>query len=221
MTAATTIVSEPAKPGHPQSQAGITRALGATGILAVAVFLAGHLAHGEIPGGDASAGDVTAYYRTHHASVSLAAALIGTGAFFFLAFTAAVWTRLRSADDSAPAAWGVAGGVAFGTGLIVSAAILAALGGSATHIAPDAIQALHALLSFGFPLAGIGAASFLIPNGIAVVRTRALPVWLGWGAIPLGAVGLLPEPTGDIAILGLALWTIVVSVLLVRPAPSS
>jgi hypothetical protein len=216
MTVATTNDNEPAKPVTGRVQAGITRAVGGSGIVAVAVFVAGHLAHGEIPVANASTADVSAYYRTHHASVSLAAALIGAGALFFLAFAAAVRTRLRSADDSALTEWGFGGGVAFATGLIVSAAFLAALGGSATHISANAIEALHALISYGFPLAGIGAASFLIPNGLAVIRSRALPVGLGWAAIPVGALGLVPEPTGDIAILGLALWTSIVSVLLVR-----
>ena len=220
MAIRTTRVDRPARPVDAQMPTGVARLLGAFGIPAVVVFAAGHLAHGSIPAGGASASVVSAYYRAHHARVSFAAILIGAGALLFLGFASAVRARLRSTGAEAFATWGFGGGIAFATGITVSAAFLAALGGGATHITPSALQAIHVLLFYGFPVAGVGAASFLVPNGIAVVRSRALPAWLGWVAIPFGVLGLAPEPAGDIAILGLAVWTMIVSVLLVRERTS-
>jgi hypothetical protein len=64
---------------------------------------------------------------------------------------------------------------------------------------------------FFFPLA-IGASVFLLASGLAIVRSGALPSWLGWAALALGVVALTPG--GFFAILLMLLWIVVVSVML-------
>jgi len=60
---------------------------------------------------------------------------------------------------------------------------------------------------------------FLFSFGIAVVRSGALPKWLGWVAIALGIVALIP-PIGFAAFIGTALIILIVSILLAVRARS-
>jgi hypothetical protein len=52
----------------------------------------------------------------------------------------------------------------------------------------------------------------MIANGLATLRGRALPGWLGWIAVVIGVVAV--TPIGFFGFLGLMGWTLVVSVLL-------
>jgi hypothetical protein len=70
-----------------------------------------------------------------------------------------------------------------------------------------------------------GAVLFSIPmlvaTGLAVLRTSALPRWLGWASLALALVMAVP-PLGFFGlVLGLPLWTLAVSVLLFRASRSS
>ena len=51
------------------------------------------------------------------------------------------------------------------------------------HAANDAAYVLHST-------GGAGIGAMMIAASLAVVRTRVLPVWLGWGGIAAGIVAL-------------------------------
>jgi hypothetical protein len=48
--------------------------------------------------------------------------------------------------------------------------------------------------------------------GISVIRDGAFPKWMGWVLILLGVVAF--TPIGFAAVIGLALWILIVSVML-------
>ena len=58
----------------------------------------------------------------------------------------------------------------------------------------------------------VGVQLFILSTGLAVVRTGALPKWLGWVAILLGVAGV--TPVGWVAFLATGVWVLIVSVLL-------
>jgi hypothetical protein len=85
-----------------------------------------------------------------------------------------------------------------------------------------AMQALHVLnQELFFPLT-VGTAAFLLGAGAAALRSGALPSWLAWIAIALGAAAATPshvlggalDHVGFFAFVGLGIWTLVVSALL-------
>jgi hypothetical protein len=56
----------------------------------------------------------------------------------------------------------------------------------------------------------------ILATGMVVLRTRALPVWLGWVSLGVGLWLLIP-PIGWAALISaFPLWVIVVSLLLYR-----
>jgi hypothetical protein len=67
--------------------------------------------------------------------------------------------------------------------------------------------------------AELTAALLIATVGTLFIRTRVLPVWLGWASLVV-ALWLLIPPIGWAGLLlGVPLWTILVSVLLwMRPA---
>jgi hypothetical protein len=62
-----------------------------------------------------------------------------------------------------------------------------------------------------FPLAG-GAALLLGAAGLAFVRTRVLPAWLGWVSIALAVLAL--TPVGFFVLLAMILWVAALGIVL-------
>jgi hypothetical protein len=61
---------------------------------------------------------------------------------------------------------------------------------------------------------------FGIAAGLAILRGATLPKWLGWVAIVLGVAS--PTPAALVALLGLLVWIVVVSILIfIRSKPTA
>ena len=79
-------------------------------------------------------------------------------------------------------------------------------------VAPQVTQTFSVIQAdFFFPLA-VGAAVFLVANGLAILRWEPLAAWLGWVAVVLGVLCL--TPVGFFAILLMLVWIPVISVML-------
>jgi hypothetical protein len=113
------------------------------------------------------------------------------------------------------------------TGLLIFAGLAVALGDVAGDLEPAALQALHVLYQeLLFPLT-IGVSAFLLGAGVVALQTGALPGWVGWWAVVFGVVAAVPshvlggvlDHIGFVGFLGLAVWTLIVSVLLARRGP--
>jgi len=192
--------------------------LPATGIVAVVLVLGGHLVHGSVPAGRATIATVNAFYQAHHTRIYIGSLLLGWAAFFLVIFAARLRGHLGADGRSVAADLGFAGAAVSAVGLTLTAGIGVALGHQPGRLDPAAVQALHALFFDLFAPLGTGAALLLIGNGVAILRTRRTPSWLGWSAIPIGILALAPEPVGDIAFVGLGLWLVAAATaLLVSP----
>lgn len=211
-------------------QAGVSRTppktrksvLPLTGATAFGLVLAGHLVHGSIPAVHDPAPKVAAFYGAHGSNSAVGSFLLTCAAFFFLAFASVLRNALRrSADEDGGASmFGFGGAILFAGGIALTAGIGVALK-DAKHLDPIAVQALHALFVDLFAPLSLGIAAFLVGNGIAIIRTAALPKWLGWLALPIGLIGLAPEPLGDLGFVGLGIWMLIAGVLLVAPGDRS
>ena len=67
-------------------------------------------------------------------------------------------------------------------------------------------------------MTGLGVALFLLATGVVVIRTAALPVWLGWLAVVLGVASLVISFVGFI---GIGLWILIVSVMILLRSRST
>jgi hypothetical protein len=71
-----------------------------------------------------------------------------------------------------------------------------------------------------FPLT-IGSAAFLFGGGVAALQSAIFPTWLGWFAVVFGVLAAFPshviggvlDHIGYFGFLGLAAWTVIISIL--------
>jgi len=121
-------------------------------------------------------------------------------------------------------------GISAGLFVLIHYGVNAALASSATPQSdPALISALHRMGSTIFLLSDPLFATFLAPASLILLRTRALPRWLGW----LGLVGAffffmnifsLPDPQGPLGLTGLLgflvflVWVLAVSIFVFRRA---
>jgi hypothetical protein len=192
-----------------------------SGVLGVALIIASFALGGDSPDSNAGAAEVVSYYTDHHDKLLFAAALLALGAFFLLVFTTTVAGVLRraSGETGGASALSFAGGVILVVGITLFAGVTFSLADAIKHLEPAAAQSLNTLgTDLFFPLA-VGNAAFLLGSGIGVIKTKVLPVWLGWAAVVLGVASLTPG--GFFAFMLLGLWTLIVSVMLSRRAETA
>jgi len=183
-----------------------------SGVVFAILALAGMATAQTPPGVKASGESVLAFSKAHADSQRLADQLLIVGFAFFVFFAGSLRAHLRrnpeaeSASTVALVGAGVmAGGVAVYIGLDFTA------NSAPDVLAPAAAQALNVLaLQLVFPLA-LGGLVFGIAAGVAILRSRLLPAWLGWASIVIGII-----PLWIIQVVLLYAWTVVVSVLLYR-----
>ena len=105
----------------------------------------------------------------------------------------------------------------------IDSMIMFATAERAGDIPATSVQTLQALWDNDFLPLVLGVMVFLWAAGISVLRSGALPKWMGWAGIVLGVVALA-GPLSFFATIGAALWVIVASILLsvrTRSAPAS
>ncbi|MFF4059586.1 hypothetical protein ACFYZ8_28600 [Streptomyces sp. NPDC001668] len=194
-----------------------------TGVVAVALTVAGFLMLGDTPGVGASGRKVNAYYDDHRAQTAVSLYLLVIAAVLFVFFAAYL---ARAVRDLPPAhEWlhrvVLAGGVLIAVGFLVGATLTLALldlSDKATA-SPQALQTLNAINEdFFIPFVG-GMGLMLLAAGLATVRANGspLPRWLSWAALVLGVLVFIPW-VGFFAFMLAGVWVIIASVLLGRSA---
>lgn len=180
------------------------------GILGVALFVAAIAVGGDSVDSDSAGQKVVRFYVDHRSDQRLSAALLLYGALMLALFAGGLRSVLRRTEEGlATVSFG--GAIMMSTGIMLLAGTQFALADKAGKLEPSAAQALN-MLSNGIWMPFIaGTAIFLFCAGIAIVRGRALPVWLGWVAIVLGVVGA--TPAGWFAFMVSLLWILVVAIL--------
>lgn len=185
-----------------------------TGVVFVALLVATNVLLGSAPESSDSAAKVIAFYQAHRTKIETSSYLTVLSLFFGLFFYACLRDYLgRGTAGKRLAATAFGGAVLFAAGGGLAAGLQFALADVPSKLSPAAAQALNLLendLSVFVLTAGV--AVLMMASGIAILRTRLLPLWLGWTAIVIAVVGL--TPAGFFAFLAAGLWTLVASILI-------
>ena len=205
---------------------GLERWAALGGVLYVVLFVVGTIfAVGNEPAGDASPTDVMRWYAKsgHRDRIHIGWVLVGLGIFFFLWFLAALRAALlRLVGDGFLTTLATVGGAVYAALALVAIAVNDAVKTMSDdtyhhqvypeliHAANDATYVLHST-------GGVGVGTMMIAASLAVVRTRALPVWLGWIGVAAGIIALASIVFFPWALI--ALWLLVASVLLFVASP--
>jgi hypothetical protein len=192
-----------------------------SGIVAVAAIVAGFMITGETPDTDASVNEVVSFYTKHDTDAQFSGALLALGSLMFLIFSSTVAGVLRKAqgDSGGPSTLAYGGGILFATGVAIFAGLSFSLGDVGKDIDPAAVQSIHVLSQDLFFPVAVGTVAFMLGAGIGVIKTGALPKWLGWVAIAICILGF--TPAGFFSFMLLGVWTIVASVMLAMRADTA
>ena len=187
------------------------------GVLFVVVVIVGFLVSGETPDSDAAGGAIRGDYDDEgkHQTSAFLVAISGVPLLFFAGYWRAVLKDMHP-SGRITANVALAGATVIATGLAVAAIIHSALAEAAqkSQVQDPALQALNALDNWSFYPLSIGFATFMLASGLALLRGRPfLPAWVGWAAVVLGVLQLVPL-VGFFAALASLVWVIVVSLML-------
>ena len=112
--------------------------------------------------------------------------------------------------------------IAYGSGLLAAVGLLLSIAPTAQgafqedELAPETAQSLALVGDSFFGVTEFALVPMFVAVGLLTLRTRVLPVWIGWVSFFL-ALLLLIVPIGWAGVVwGFPLWTIVVSILLFR-----
>src|SRR5919109_738412 len=197
-----------------------------SGVLFVVLIVVSFLVSGfDSVGADDSTQEVLDFWSDNDGQ-QIASALIGALAMVpFLWFLGVLRSTLRLAEGGTGrlSATAYAGGIVLVGFALVDSALQFAVADSVGDVPAGVTQALSVLYSdffLGFP---VGFGTLMLATALVLLRTKALPAWLGWFALVLGIAAFL-GPIGFGAFLVFLVWVAVVSVLLYQrpdatPAP--
>jgi hypothetical protein len=187
-----------------------------SGLVFVALFVASIIVGGfDSVGTDDSTLKVIKFWHDND-SQQIASALLGALSMVpFLWFLGVLRSTLRVAEGGTGrlSATAYAGGIVLVSFALVDGALQFATADSVGDVPATVTQTLSVLYSdffLGFP---VGAGTLLLATGLVLLRSRVLPMWLGWFALALGIVSFL-GPIGFFAFLVFLVWLVIVSVLL-------
>jgi hypothetical protein len=195
-----------------------------TGVGFVLLGIVSFIVGGEPKSADEPVREIVDYYVDNKDSIQVAA-FIGVAATLLLVFFGAYLRgvlRAAAPEGEILSLVSFLGLVVVAVGFAIDTTILIALSEAADDIDPVAVQSLQALWDNDFVPLVLGVLMFLWATGLAVIRTGALPKWLGWVMVVLGVVAL--TPIGFVAAIGAAILVLVLSILLsvrARSAPAT
>lgn len=186
-----------------------------TGVGFVVLGIVSFIVQGQPKDANDPVNEIVNFYLDNKDQIIAAQVIGAISGLLLIAFGAYLAKMLRAADEGS---WvlpllPLVGFVIMVIGFAIDGTILIALAEAADDIEPTSVQTLQALWDNDFLPIALGLMVFLFSFGIAVVRSGALPRWLGWVAILLGIVALIP-PIGFVSFIGGALLIVIVSILL-------
>jgi hypothetical protein len=185
-----------------------------TGVLFVALLVAGFIVGGDTPDGDSAGAKVVAHYKDNEAKNVIAIILIALSTVPMLFFASTFRERARAAlpgRSVIPNVILLAGGLT-AAGLLGAGVIHLALTDLGDEISAPAAQALNALDNDSWIAFAPPVAMLMLGGSLAAIRGALLPTWLGWVGVVLFVLQF--TPAGFFAAMLALVWIIIVSVLL-------
>jgi hypothetical protein len=202
------------------------------GLVFVVLVVVGAFIAGAPPSPDDSVRKIGDYYTDHTGAIKTGAFLTGLAIVAFLWFLGSLWSALRRSEDTRRLATIATGGAIVAVVLAVTAFALNSTVAIALN-SRDAVQGVNP--KFVYLLAGViggmgnfGVAVLVGATGVAILRTRVFPAWLGWPSVVL-AVGWIVAgfvvatdnevifTIGFIVFLVWLIWILLISFFLYRP----
>jgi hypothetical protein len=190
-----------------------------TGVAFVVIVIVGFIVGGDTPGAHASALKADAFYTKHHDKQMAAAFIVMLGAAFLPFFASSLRRALDwSGGTGRLANASFAGGIIATAGFFLLSTVHIALADAAGKTTPQATQTLNVLDNNDFiPMAG-GLGVLMFASGLAILRYRALPRWMGWAGLIIGIA--IFTPAGFFGFLASGIWIIVAGIVLYRRSPA-
>lgn len=200
--------------------ANATRLAPLMGAAFFVLAITGFVISGEPPDAKEPVPKVVDFYVHNDSTVMLGAAISIIAGTCLVFFAAHLRTVLRAGEEKESLLPQVAfaGGVIVAIAVAVDRTMLFAVAATANDIDPLGVQALNALYGNDFLPFALGMQVLLLAAGVSVIRTRALPRWLGWVAVMLAVVAV--SPLGLATVVGGGLWILAASIVMgVRGLP--
>jgi hypothetical protein len=185
-----------------------------TGVAFIVLLVIGGAIQGDPKSADEPVNEIVDFYLDNKDSIIVGTVIGLAGMLLLLVFASYLRQALQAAaGESILPRLAYTGLVITAIGFAIDGTILIALAEAADDIEPTSVQTLQALWDNDFIPIALGLLTFLWSFGLAVVTTGVLPKWLGWIALLLGIVGLIP-PIGFAAFIGTGLLILIVSIVL-------
>lgn len=208
-----------------RSTTGLGRIAGAGGLAFVLLQLVGQgliQVGGAEPAFDAPAEEVVRFFEARNRALFEIGNYVSLLSFVaWIWFLGALWARLRLAEPRP--AWLAL--VAFGSGLMFLAALSAgwylAMFRLEEGLDPQLARLVFDMGNLGFANSWVPLGSMLLASGAVVLRTNALPRWLGWLALAtapllLAARAVWTWPIAFVPYVLFWIWVVAASVVLLR-----
>jgi hypothetical protein len=186
-----------------------------TGIAFIVLLVVSFLVAGEPKDATHPPNEVAQWYIDNKDSAEIGA-FIGTVAAALLIFFGAYLRKVLAAAEGEPSMLPIL--VVIGLSIVavggaIDNMLLFATAERADDIPATSIQTIQAIWDNDFLPLFLGVLVFNWAVGISVLRSGALPKWMGWAAIVFGVISLA-GPLGFAGTIGAALWILVASIML-------
>lgn len=196
-----------------------TRLTPLAGILSVILFVVGIfvIESGDTPDSEATGAEIATYLADNLETLAIGAVLWGLGIIAMICFFDGLRTRLIPASAQLAR---LAYGYGFGAALFLLASTLPDVAGAVAsdnverELESGAAEAIGSLGDGFFLGAELLLVGFFLAVGLASLRGRALPAWVGWISLLLAVIAVIPPIGWAVVVFGLPLWLLVVSILL-------
>jgi hypothetical protein len=196
---------------------GIERFAPLTGLVFFVLLVASLIIAGDGPTSDDSLAETVEHWKDDETNQIIAAALSAYAAFAFLWFAGSVREAVAQAEpeQSRLASISFGGAVVIATSALISASLEFTAAEASDEISPQALEAISVVYDDMFIPFLIGFALFLLAAGVAAVRHGAFDRWLGWMAIVIGVLCLIPF-VGFAGFAATLAWVLIASIVLYR-----
>ena len=181
----------------------------------IAWLIAVIIVEGSGDRGNESAADLLAYFEDQETQLYLGGILFFVGSALMIWFGGVLRTVIAASGLERLASIVQGSAVAVGVtsmGLITPQMGAAfAAGESDSPLAPEAAQALWSAGDGFIIAAAVSAASLAAAVGLAILRGRMLPTWLGWLSLALAVLLLVPYVNWAAIIFAAPLWMLLMT----------
>ena len=183
-----------------------------TGILIAVLLIVSFIVQGNLKDASHPANEIKQWYIDNKSAAEVSA-FIGTVAAGVLIFYGGYLRKVFDGAGLMLSILPLIGLTVVAVGGAIDGLILFATAERAKDLLPESVRTLQTLWDNDFLPLFLGTLVFNWAVGFAVLRSGALPKWMGWAGIVFGVISLA-GPIGFIGAIGAALWIIVSSIML-------